>query len=90
MCLIRLKNKKPRCERGEEGAAAELQAGEGTPGCASLPCLLSEVKMGSPARGAASGGGVLGNGQFADFSLALLCCLVQDVLPRSLCGTLLL
>lgn len=44
--------------------------------------------MGSPAREAASGGGVLGNGHFADFSLALLSCLVQDLLPRSRCGSL--
>lgn len=90
MCSIRLRNEKPRCERGEEGAAAELQAGEGTSRCASLPCLLSEVHMGSPARGAASGGGVLDNGQFAGFSLALLSCPVQDLLPRSRCGALLL
>lgn len=90
MCLIRLRNEKPHCERGEEGNAAQLQAGRGTSRCASLPCVLSEVKMGSPARGAASGGGVLGNGHFADFSLALLSCLMQDLLPRSCCGSLLL
>lgn len=86
--MIRLRNEKPRCERGEEGAAAELQAGGGTCRCACLPCLLSEVTMGSPARGAASGGVVLDNGQIADFSFALLSCLVQDMLLRCLCGTL--
>lgn len=75
---------------GRKELQQELQAGEGTSRYASLPCLLSEVKMGSPARGAASGGGVLDNGHFADFSLALLSCLVQDLLPRSRCGTLLL
>lgn len=85
MCLICLRNKKPCRARGEEGTAAELQAGGGTPRCVSLPCLMSEVKTGSSARGAASGGGVL-----ADFSLALLSGPVQDLLPRFRCGTLLL
>lgn len=91
---MHLRNKKPRCERGEEGAAAELQAGEGNSGRASLLCWLAEVKMGSPARELLQEevclvvASLLVFPEFPCAGRSQGVSAFPDLLPRSHCGTL--